>query len=173
MTNGAAKGYVLQSDASGNGQWVSPASSVVVAGTGLSYSNDTLNSPWTINGNNINNNNSGDVGINTGSPTSTLDVSGSFAGAVKNFTTSNNDYQLTSSDFIVIFTGRTTNNTIIFPAAKVTGRIYYIVNETSTAISTDNYYSGSGTVTTNVPAGTNVAITNDGTGTFGTWRKIN
>jgi collagen type VII alpha len=72
MTNGAANGYVLQSDANGNGKWVSAALAAVLAGTGLSYSGSTLNSVWTTSGNNIYNNNSGAVGIGTPTPTSQL-----------------------------------------------------------------------------------------------------
>jgi hypothetical protein len=76
MTNGAANGYVLQSDASGNATWVSPATSLVVAGNGLSYSADTLNSVWTQSGNNIYNNNGGYVGIGTSTPVAPLHVAG-------------------------------------------------------------------------------------------------
>jgi len=74
MTNGANSGYILTSDASGNASWVNPASSVVVAGTGLSYSGSTLNSVWTVSGSNIYNNNSGYVGIGTSSPGQALTV---------------------------------------------------------------------------------------------------
>ena len=62
MTNGAANGYVLQSDASGNASWVSASA---VYGSG-----------WTTNGNNIYNINSGYVGIGTTSPSYKLQVSG-------------------------------------------------------------------------------------------------
>ncbi len=76
MTNGSSAGYVLQSDPAGNGKWVSASNSVVVAGKGLSYNNDTLNSSWTTTGNNIYNNNTGNVGIGTSAPTSLLTVNG-------------------------------------------------------------------------------------------------
>ncbi|MBS1618328.1 MAG: tail fiber domain-containing protein, partial [Bacteroidetes bacterium] len=76
MTSGATNGYILQSDASGNGTWVNPTSlaPTVTAGTGLSYSGTTLNSVWTQSGNNIYNNNSGFVGIGTTSPGVPVDV---------------------------------------------------------------------------------------------------
>jgi trimeric autotransporter adhesin len=69
MTNGATNGYVLQSDASGNGTWATLASASVVAGNGLSYSGSTLNSVWTsANGGIIYNNTGSKTGINTTSP---------------------------------------------------------------------------------------------------------
>jgi hypothetical protein len=78
MTNAATNGYVLQSDASGNGTWKSPSTgaSVVSAGTGLSYSGSTLNSVWTASGTNIYSNNSGNIGIGTTSPSYKLDIQG-------------------------------------------------------------------------------------------------
>jgi hypothetical protein len=45
-------------------------------GTGLSLSSGTLNSVWTASGNDVYNNNSGNVGIGTTSPDSTLTVIG-------------------------------------------------------------------------------------------------
>jgi len=53
---------------------VSTASSLFNAGTGLSWSGSTLNSVWTASGNNIYNNNSGNVGIGTSSPSSKLHI---------------------------------------------------------------------------------------------------
>jgi hypothetical protein len=73
MTNGATSGYLLTSDASGNGTWTTP-STTITAGTGLSYSGSTLNTVWTTSGNNIYKNNSANVGIGTSSPTALLDV---------------------------------------------------------------------------------------------------
>lgn len=62
MTNGAANGYVLQTDAAGNASWVAPSAGSV---------------QWTLSGTDIYNSNSGNVGIGTSSPSSLLHVSGS------------------------------------------------------------------------------------------------
>ncbi len=63
----------LSVDANGN-LGVSAASSLFTAGTGLSWSGTTLNSVWTASGNNIYNNNSGNVGMGTTSPQAKLHV---------------------------------------------------------------------------------------------------
>lgn len=73
LTNGFADGYILQSDATGAGNWVA-ASTAIEAGTGLSYSGNTLNTVWTASGNNIYNNNSANVGIGTTTPVARLHV---------------------------------------------------------------------------------------------------
>ena len=65
----------LQVDANGYLS-VGSGSNVFNAGTGLSWSGNTLNSLWTANGNNIYNNNSGNVGIGTTSPAAKLEVAG-------------------------------------------------------------------------------------------------
>ncbi len=58
-------------------QWTpTQPSSIITAGNGLSYSGNTINSVWTISGNNIYNNNTGRVGIGINSPTGKLTVQG-------------------------------------------------------------------------------------------------
>ncbi len=60
MTTGASNGYILQSDASGNASWV-PATAL---GTSV----------WTVSGNDIYKNNTGNVGIGTSMPAAPLHI---------------------------------------------------------------------------------------------------
>lgn len=73
ITASPTAGFVLTSDASGNGVWEAPAG-------GTNY--------WTASGNNIFNNNSGFVGINTDSPAAQLHVYYPFAPAPSSFSAS-------------------------------------------------------------------------------------
>lgn len=66
----------LQVDANGNLS-VGTASSLFTDGNGLSWSGTTLNSVWTQTGDDISNNNAGNVGIGTSSPFRKLELSGS------------------------------------------------------------------------------------------------
>ena len=65
----------LKVDANGNLS-VATGSGLFTAGNGLSWSGTTLNSTWTTSGNNVYNNNTGGVGINTTSPLQTLSING-------------------------------------------------------------------------------------------------
>ncbi|MBS3914249.1 MAG: hypothetical protein KG003_07095 [Bacteroidetes bacterium] len=67
VTAGATNGYVLKFNGT-NWAAASDDNTTYTAGTGLSLSGTTLNSVWTASGNNIYNNNSGNIGINTTSP---------------------------------------------------------------------------------------------------------
>jgi len=53
---------------------LSAKQNTITAGSGLSFSSSTLNSVWTVSGNNINNNNTGNVGIGINGSTSKLEV---------------------------------------------------------------------------------------------------
>ena len=72
----------------------------ITAGTGLSFSGNTLNNYWTLNGsNNLYNNNSGtEIGINNSSPSYSLDVGGFInTGASYGFKQAGNTILLASS----------------------------------------------------------------------------
>jgi len=75
-----ATGKVLTSGTDGTASWQSLGSSNITAGTGLSWNGNTLNSTWTKTGNDIYNNNTGNVGIGTSAPTAPLDVDGKIRG---------------------------------------------------------------------------------------------
>src|ERR1039457_1128609 len=67
-------GQTLKTNGSGIVSWQNDSINFV-AGNGLSFSNDSLNSTWTQKGNNIFNNNSGNVGVNNNTPVSQFQVS--------------------------------------------------------------------------------------------------
>lgn len=73
---GANMNAVWKTDASGNPAWRSDSASAFNAGTGLSLSGTTFNSVWTATGADIFNNNSGNIGIGTTTPTEKLDITG-------------------------------------------------------------------------------------------------
>lgn len=68
-------GKVLTSDASGLAYWELPATTTpFTPGNGLSLLGTTLNSVWTASGNDIYNNNTGNVGVGTATPDGELEV---------------------------------------------------------------------------------------------------
>jgi hypothetical protein len=100
MTSGATNGYVLQSDASGNGTWVNP--------TSLSNAN------WTISGTDQYAATSGNVGIGTSTPSVKLDVSG---------TTSTTNLKMTSgaTNGYVLQSDASGNATWVAPTSLTVG----------------------------------------------------
>ncbi len=98
-----AAGKVLTSNANGTASWQSLGSSNISAGTGLSWSGNTLNSMWTQNGNIIFNNNSGNVGIGTSAPTAQLDVNGKIRGQANvAYSSSSTTYSTTSTSNVTL-----------------------------------------------------------------------
>ncbi|MGE0635549.1 MAG: hypothetical protein AB7P01_03855 [Bacteroidia bacterium] len=74
LPNGyGTSGYFLRTDGAGGLTW-SGGSGLFTAGTGLSWSSTTLNSVWTASGNDIYNNNSGNVGIGLTGPVASLHI---------------------------------------------------------------------------------------------------
>lgn len=69
------------------------------------------------------------VGIGTASPTSTLDLRGSFSPAYRGFTASTT---LTSTDYTSIFTGTSAATVTLPDATTCTGRLYVIKNYSAT-----------------------------------------
>lgn len=67
-------GKLLTSDANGLATWTTPLSSSYIAGTGLTLTGTTFNSVWTASGNDIYNNNTGNVGIGTTTPDAEFEV---------------------------------------------------------------------------------------------------
>ena len=116
MRTGAVNGYIPVADSSGVMTWTPPSSvfndtntnyylnSASIAGNTLTLgvngtSNVSVNLNWTQNGNNLYNANSGNVGVNTSTPTSHLHVDGSVAkalqwGGVQNYTITDDDYTI-------------------------------------------------------------------------------
>lgn len=76
MTNGAASGYILQSDASGNATWISPSAL------------PSSSSYWAASGNNIYNTNTGSVSTGT---SNTMSGNYSFANGSNNQVSGDND----------------------------------------------------------------------------------
>ena len=111
------------------------------------------------------------VGIGTSSPNSTLGVSGSESHKVTLITSSSNSTSLGSNDYSIIYSGSVSGNSITLPsAATCSGRVYLIVNHSSTDVSINAYYTANSTTSTNVAAGETVQLISDGSSN---WHKIN
>lgn len=77
---------VLKTDAGGNPTWGDDNNTTYTAGTGISISGTTINNVWTQTDNNIYNNNTGNIGIGTTSPTQAkLVISGGVSGTLSNY----------------------------------------------------------------------------------------
>ena len=109
--------------------------------------------------------NTGEVGIATAAPTSTLQVNGSFAAPVSAKT---GNYTLTAADFTVTFSG--TGLTATLPAASgAPTRIYCIINYGAGSLTVSTYKDLSNADATTLAANSALWLQSDGT----SWRKIN
>jgi hypothetical protein len=145
----------------------------ITAGTGLSFSGNTLNDYWTLNGsNNLYNNNSGtEIGINNSSPSYSLDVGGFInTGASYGFKQAGNTVLAASSTIFSTFGGIGAGAGVIANAtsSSVTSGVdstafgYQALNSATT--SSDNTalgyqaLKGSGSGTFSAVAGENTAV---------------
>ena len=109
--------------------------------------------------------NSVNVGIGTTIPNSTLQDSGSVA---FNIVSKTANYTLTSSDFTVIFNGTTLTATLPAAAGNNTGRLYVIVNDNATPLTTSTYTGIGGGTATTVATGVSIIIQSTGS----VWHQI-
>lgn len=101
----------------------------------------------------------GYVGVNTASPHSNFEVSGSVSYSL---TTTTTNLTLTASHHTVVITGGTP--TITLPAASGNdGRTYRIVNQTSAARTISAYLDFTGSTATTIPANNSITLQTDGT----------
>ncbi|MGI4897516.1 MAG: beta strand repeat-containing protein [Janthinobacterium lividum] len=116
--------------------------------------------------------NTGNIGINTKAPTSTLHVNGSVA---VNVVTKSADYTILATDYIIINTSTaTTGPTITLPTASgCTGRMYRIINHGTANITISPAVNNTNTGTTSVlgtGTGSNVMeVVSDGSN----WQRAN
>lgn len=101
----------LLNNGSGTLSWGN-GSSLFTAGTGLSWSGNTLNSLWTANGTHIYNNNAANVGIGSATPGEKLDVVGNIRGTNMVSVTSGNGkgFRFWDSDSYKIHMGNAAEN---------------------------------------------------------------
>jgi hypothetical protein len=108
---------------------------------------------------------SGNVGINTSTPKSQLDVNGSVSLPI--ITVSFNT-TLDATMYTVVINGGTPSITLPAAASTNEGRVYIIVNETGSPRNISAYKNLSGTGTTTVAASSSITIQTDGTN----WYRI-
>jgi trimeric autotransporter adhesin len=103
----------------------------------------------------------------------TVRINGSMAVKVKTVVTSNNTTTLDGTDYMVIYGGTITGNTITLPAANTcSGRVYLIINHSSSIVTINggiNYFVTNSVTSNTIIAGASVQIVSDSTN----WHKIN
>lgn len=100
----------------------------------------------------------------------TLKVNGSMSLKVATVVTSNNTTTLDGDDYSIIYGGTITGNSVVLPAANTcSGRVYLIINHSSSSVTISSYITANGTTSTAVANGLNLQIMSDGTN----WHRIN
>lgn len=109
----------------------------------------------------------GNVGVGTTSPNSTLDVNGSVASAI---TTTGSNITLNATHYTVILNnGSTPSVTLPAAAASNARRMYIIVNQTNGARTISSYRDFTNSGVTTIPANSSITIQSDGSN----WYRIN
>jgi hypothetical protein len=141
---------------------------ILTGGTGIAISNGVVNSTWTTSGTNISNNNTGNVGIGTTTPTSTLDNAGSFGQRLT--TTALAAYTATATDNIIMLTLAGTQTLTLPAASTCLGRTYRVKNPTKfMKVLSPTYTSNDGTTGfSHILEGEDVEFISTGT----VWQKV-
>ena len=179
---------VWKTDATGTPGWRMDSTGVYKPGRGISFAGDTINSVWTVSGNNIHNNNSGNVGIGTTTPGARLEVQNTdtvlSAGHFENTNASNNSTTLSvignSAAGSALFVSETgladaveisLNNSASFGDA-----LNITTNSSGNAIWAINNSSTTGTAgrfdLTNGSSGDAIYVSTNGSGSAGNFNQI-
>lgn len=106
------------------------------------------------------------IGIGTTSPVNGLDLKSSFG--LPSTSTAAATYTLTTNDAIVYLTSGTTQTITLPSASSVTGRIYFLVNNTALTKTISTYTALHGSTSTSIPSNTSIALQSDGS----VWRQF-
>lgn len=113
------------------------------------------------------------VGIATASPNSNLSVNGSMSVKVTSISTSSNTTTAGASDYLFLYTGNTSSNTLTLPAASTcAGRVYKVINNSANVISISTYTYGDGLTSSSLTAtfpNNILTVVSDGTN----WHRSN
>jgi hypothetical protein len=103
----------------------------------------------------------------------TVSLNGSVGIKVKTVTTSNTTTTLDGTDYMVVFDGTLTNNTLTIPhPAGCQGRIYFIINHSTSAVSLNfsySYRTANNAISTSIGVNEKVQLVSDGSN----WHKMN
>lgn len=157
----ASAGIDLSTVAIGN-NWSKTGNSGTAPGT--NFIGTTDNQDFVVKVNNVEEmrlKTGGNLGINTTTPNSTLEVNGSFA--LKVVTSNSPNVTLDNTATVYNLTSPANSASITLPAASsCTNRIYIIVNRGSKSKSISSYTDLSGAAVTTMSAGTSIEIISDG-----------